>query len=517
MEEMRTHFVLYRQCGTKFNNVLVAKGNAVVVSFRSDDFGSGRGFKLTWSVSKYATRTTEIMKSIVDATTNSTDPSLNHSTRNTAYSMLDLFTNHLVSRATNATSAVKKKESLTLVRITHFYRTVPQILNIPSHKAKLSYTYNTVTPVTSLSTRFQKRHYSVSSVQKSYPSTTDQNKHESVTKNTMEYKPISSSHGRVAMSSFGKPKLTEKAAFASIQQTVETTTSEKKSQRDTFRKTTDKLYFWSKAEVKSTTSEKQSTNYSMPSDVVTANTTTVMKNSNFDDNYTVHQTTILSNEVNTNKTDDITSRVSSEATNLKTTLPNTWVNDVSDSSDFPWIFVCVLGIFVLLMCVLVIIIFLQQKKIKRLKHRSNVNRLNDDDSYKTIACVDEKRSKNRTYSKLLTSKMHKSKRQTNVDDEMYLSIGEGLTNKKTNKSDSFNNTSNRRDFAPLDLTELKDIPTYIEIVPDRISICNKTTTFASEKVVSEPFYTEKEEHSIHLSIEGSTPLSNAYLEINDKL
>lgn len=49
MEEMRTHFVLYRQCGTKFNNVLVAKGNAVVVSFRSDDFGSGRGFKLTWS------------------------------------------------------------------------------------------------------------------------------------------------------------------------------------------------------------------------------------------------------------------------------------------------------------------------------------------------------------------------------------------------------------------------------------------------------------------------------------
>lgn len=69
----------------------------------------------------------------------------------------------------------------------------------------------------------------------------------------------------------------------------------------------------------------------MPSDV-TANNTTVMKNSNFDDNYTVHQTTILSNEVNTNKTDDITSRVSSEATNLKTTLPNTWVNDVSDSS-----------------------------------------------------------------------------------------------------------------------------------------------------------------------------------------
>lgn len=146
-----------------------------------------------------------------------------------------------------------------------------------------------------------------------------------------------------------------------------------------------------------------------------------------------------------------------------------------------------------------------------------MNCINDDDSYKTIACVDEKRSKNRTYSKLLTSKMHKSKRPTNVDDEMYLSLGEGLTNKKTNKSDSFNNTSNRRDFAPLDLTELKDIPTYIEIVPDRISICNKTTTFASEKVVSEPFYTENEEHSIHLSIEGSTPLSNAYLEINDKL
>lgn len=279
-------------------------------------------------MSTYATRTTEIMKSIVDATTNSTDLSLNHSTRNTAYSMLDLFTNHLVSRATNATSAVKKKESLTLVRVTHFYRTVPQILNIPTHKAKLSYKYNTVTPVTSLSTLFQKRHYSVSSVQKSYPSTTDQNKNESVTKNTMEYKPISSSHGRVAMSSLGKPKLTEKAAFASIQQTVETTTSEKKSQRDTFRKTTDKLYFWSKAEVKSTTSEKQSSNYSMPSDVVTANTTTVMKNSNFHDNYTIHQTTIFI----VNKTDDITSRVSSEATHLKTTLPNTWVNDVSDSS-----------------------------------------------------------------------------------------------------------------------------------------------------------------------------------------
>lgn len=49
VEEMLTHFVLYRQCGTKFNNVLVAKGNAVEVSFRSDDFGSGRGFKLTWS------------------------------------------------------------------------------------------------------------------------------------------------------------------------------------------------------------------------------------------------------------------------------------------------------------------------------------------------------------------------------------------------------------------------------------------------------------------------------------
>lgn len=282
-------------------------------------------------MSKYATRTTEIMKSIVDATTNSTDLSLNHSTKNTAYSMLDLFTNHLVSRATMATSAIKKMESLTLVRVTHFYRTVPQILNIPTHKAKLSYKYNTVTPVTSLSTLFQKRH-SVSSVQKSYPSTTDQNKNESVTKNTMEYKPISSSHGRVAMSSLGKPKLTEKAAFASIQQTVETTTSEKKSERPTLRKTTDKLYFWSEAEVKSTTSKKQSSNNSMPSDVVTANNTTVMKNSNFDDNYTVHQSTILSNEVNTNKTDDITSRVSSEATNLKTTLPNTWVNDVSDSS-----------------------------------------------------------------------------------------------------------------------------------------------------------------------------------------
>lgn len=49
VEEMLTHFVLYRQCGTKFNNVLVAKGNAVEVSFRSDDFGSGRGFNLTWS------------------------------------------------------------------------------------------------------------------------------------------------------------------------------------------------------------------------------------------------------------------------------------------------------------------------------------------------------------------------------------------------------------------------------------------------------------------------------------
>lgn len=49
VEEMLTHFVLYRQCGTKFDNVLVAKGNAVEVSFRSDDFGSGRGFKLTWS------------------------------------------------------------------------------------------------------------------------------------------------------------------------------------------------------------------------------------------------------------------------------------------------------------------------------------------------------------------------------------------------------------------------------------------------------------------------------------
>lgn len=290
-------------------------------------------------MSRYATRITEIMKSIVDATTDSTDLSLNHSTRNTAHSMLDLFTNHLVSKAnhlvskaTMATSAVKKMEFLTLVRVTHFYRTVTQILNIPTHKAKLSYKYNTVTPVISLSTLFQKRHYSVSSVQKSYPSTTDQNKHESVTKNTMEYKPSSSSHGRVAMSSFGKPKLTEKAAFASIQQPVETTMSEKKSQRDTFRKTTDKLYFWSKAEVKSTTSEKQSSNYSMPSDVVTANTTTVMKNSNFDDNYTVHQSTILSNEANTNKTDDITSRVSSEATYLKTTLPNIWVNDASDSS-----------------------------------------------------------------------------------------------------------------------------------------------------------------------------------------
>lgn len=49
VEEMRTHFVLYRQCGTKLYNALVAKGNAVEVSFRSDDFGSGRGFKLTWS------------------------------------------------------------------------------------------------------------------------------------------------------------------------------------------------------------------------------------------------------------------------------------------------------------------------------------------------------------------------------------------------------------------------------------------------------------------------------------
>lgn len=49
VEEMRTHFVLYRQCGTKHYNALVAKGNAVEVSFRSDDFGSGRGFKLTWS------------------------------------------------------------------------------------------------------------------------------------------------------------------------------------------------------------------------------------------------------------------------------------------------------------------------------------------------------------------------------------------------------------------------------------------------------------------------------------
>lgn len=50
VEEMLTHFVLYRQCGTKFNNVLVAKGNAVEVSFRSDDFGSGRGFKLPGQV-----------------------------------------------------------------------------------------------------------------------------------------------------------------------------------------------------------------------------------------------------------------------------------------------------------------------------------------------------------------------------------------------------------------------------------------------------------------------------------
>lgn len=101
---------------------------------------------------------------------------------------------------------------------------------------------------------------------------------------------------------------------------------------------------------------------------------------------------------------------------------------------------------------------------------------------------------------------------------MYLSIGEGLTNKKTNKSDPFNNSSNRRDFVPLDLTELKDnIPNYIEIVPDRISICNKTTTFASENVVSEPFNTENEEQSSNSSIEGSTPQSNAYLEIIDKL
>lgn len=152
----------------------------------------------------------------------------------------------------------------------------------------------------------------------------------------------------------------------------------------------------------------------------------------------------------------------------------------------------------------------------RLKHTSNVNSLNDDDGYKTIACVDDQRSVSRTYSKLLTRKMHKSKHETNVDNEMYFSIGEGLTNKKTNKSDPFNNTSNRRDFVPLDLTELKDKPNYIEIVPDRISICNKTTTFASENVVSEPFVTENEEPSMYLSIEETTPQPNAYLEIIDE-
>lgn len=282
-------------------------------------------------MSKYTTRTTEIMKPIVDASTDSIGLSINYSTRNTAHSLLDLFTKHLVSKATMTTSAINTMEYTTLVKVTHFYRSVTQKLNIPTHKAKPSYKYNTFTPgpVNSLSTSFQRGNYLVSTVQISYPTTTDQNKYELVTRNTMKYKPISSSHERVAMSSFGKPELTEKAAFVSIQQTAEPTISGKKSQRHTLRKTTDKLYFWSEAEVKNTTSEKPYSNYSMQSDVVTASTTT--KNSNFDDNNTLHQTTIL-NEVNTNKTDDITSRESRDATYLKTSLPNIWVNDASDSS-----------------------------------------------------------------------------------------------------------------------------------------------------------------------------------------
>lgn len=45
---MLIYFVFYRQCGIKFNNVLVVKGNVVEVLFRLDDFGFGRGFNLIW-------------------------------------------------------------------------------------------------------------------------------------------------------------------------------------------------------------------------------------------------------------------------------------------------------------------------------------------------------------------------------------------------------------------------------------------------------------------------------------
>lgn len=146
-----------------------------------------------------------------------------------------------------------------------------------------------------------------------------------------------------------------------------------------------------------------------------------------------------------------------------------------------------------------------------------MNCLNDDDSYKMIVCVDEKRSKNWMYLKLLISKMYKSKCLMNVDDEMYFLIGEGFINMKINKFDFFNNILNRCDFVLFDLIELKDIFIYIEIVLDCILICNKIIIFVSEKIVFEFFYIENEEYSIYLLIEGLILLLNVYLEINDKL
>lgn len=271
------------------------------------------------------------MKPLLDASTDSTGLSFHYSTRNTSHPLLDVFTKKLVSKTTKATSAINTMEYTTLVRFTNFYRAVTQILNIYPQRAKPSYKYNTFTPVNSLSTLFQKRKYLVSTLQIFYLTTTDKNKYEMVTINTMKYKPSPSSHERVALSSIGTPELTEKAALTSNQQTAEVTVSETKSQRHTSRKTTDKFYFyfWSEAEVKSTTSAKPYSNYYKPSDVVTVSTTT--ENSNYDDNYTEHQTTMLS-EVTTNKTDEITSRESRKTTYLKTTLPDTWVNDASDSS-----------------------------------------------------------------------------------------------------------------------------------------------------------------------------------------
>nr|XP_022304049.1 uncharacterized protein LOC111111383 [Crassostrea virginica] len=165
---------------------------------------------------------------------------------------------------------------------------------------------------------------------------------------------------------------------------------------------------------------------------------------------------------------------STETLLLKSTLPVLKLDPITTDTlnGLSLTLLCIIGVLFLLVCSLIVLAVVQKMKIKRLSTARKQR-----ERYNPIAEMVDWKSENHPYLDLKQSHITTDKTKNLPNDYMYSFIEECNKDAKQLNVLQLQAEAKRRSFSPDDLTELQEKADYIEMLPDRISYCQDTTTF----------------------------------------